>query len=216
MTDLYIFDLDGTLVNSVFDLADSVNKVLDSHGYPTHDTEKYKYFVGNGTVKLIERALPEGERTEENIMSLHSEFSEVYRKNALNKTRPYDGIKELLKELKRKGVRLAVASNKPDEFTKEIVFTLLGKDTFDCVRGKLDGIPAKPEPDILYGIMNKLGNNSNNTFMIGDSDVDVITAHNAGLKCIGCTWGFRGRAELENAGADFVCDTPEEILDKVQ
>jgi phosphoglycolate phosphatase len=84
------------------------------------------------------------------------------------------------------------------------------------VRGKLDGIPAKPEPDILYGIMNKLGNNSNNTFMIGDSDVDVITAHNAGLKCIGCTWGFRGRAELENAGADFVCDTPEEILDKVQ
>lgn len=215
MKKLYIFDLDGTLVNSIYDLADAMNSVLGKYGYPVHDTEKYKYFVGDGTLKLVERAIPESERTEEKIASLHSEFSEEYTKRAVEKTRPYDGIVQLLNKLKESGCLLSVASNKPDKFSRFIVETLFGTEIFDMISGKKEGVPTKPAPDIVFDIMKRLGVSAENTVMAGDSNVDVYTAHNAGLKCIGCTWGFRGRRELTEAGADMIADNPAEIWDLI-
>lgn len=215
MKKLYIFDLDGTLVNSIYDLADAMNSVLGKYGYPVHDTEKYKYFVGDGTLKLVERAIPESERTEEKIASLHSEFSEEYTKRAVEKTRPYDGIVQLLNKLKESGCLLSVASNKPDKFSRFIVETLFGTEIFDMISGKKEGVPTKPAPDIVFDIMKRLGVSAENTVMAGDSNVDVFTAHNAGLKCIGCTWGFRGRRELTEAGADMIADNPAEICDLI-
>jgi len=215
MKKLYIFDLDGTLVNSLYDLSDAMNAVLKKYGYPVHDAEKYKYFVGNGTLKLVERAVPESERTDERIRNLHSEFSEEYTKRAVEKTRPYEGMVLLLNLLKENGCLLAVASNKPDKFSKYIVETLFGTDIFHIISGKKEDMPAKPAPDIIFDILNRLDVSAENAVMAGDSDVDVLTAHNAGLKCIGCTWGFRGRRELAEAGADIIADNPAEIWDLI-
>ena len=212
MKKLYIFDLDGTLADSLCDLADSVNIVLERHGFPTHDTEKYKYFVGNGAVKLIERALPEDRRTPEVIQAVHAEYSKVYAERMLCKTKPYDGIKELLAELKGRGCKLAVASNKPDDCTVNVVESLFGKDIFDTIHGKREGVPTKPSPDIMYQIMEELGFEPDECIHSGDSNVDVATAHNAGIECIGCTWGFRTEEELITAGADHIVRTPKDIL----
>ena len=211
MKKLFVFDLDGTLVNSLYDLGDAMNHVLKSHGMAVHEYEKYKYFVGNGTLKLVERAVSEEFRTPERIEALHKEFADNYRRCALNKTRPYEGITQLLETLKGKGAKLAVASNKPDEFTKLIVNTLFRQGLFDAVSGKQEGSPTKPAPDIMYRIMDQLGVSAEESIHSGDSDVDVLTAHNAGMECIGCTWGFRTAEELERAGADYIVDKPEEI-----
>lgn len=212
MKKLYIFDLDGTLVNSLYDLADSVNIVLERHGYPVRETEEYKYFVGNGALKLIERALPEDARSEENIKAIHDEFSEVYAEHMACKTREYDGIKELLTELKKCGCLMAVASNKPDRFSKMVVETVFGTGMFDSVYGKREGVPTKPSPDIMLDIMAELGVSPEDCVHSGDSNVDVATAHNAGIECIGCTWGFRPEEELTEAGADMIAHKPMDIL----
>ncbi|ADU21795.1 HAD family hydrolase [Ruminococcus albus] len=212
MKKLYIFDLDGTLADSLCDLADSVNIVLERHGFPTHDTEKYKYFVGNGALKLIERALPEDKRDTDTIKLIHAEYSKVYAERMLCKTKPYDGIREVLEKLKAKGCLLAVASNKPDDCTVYIVETLFGKGMFHTVHGKREGVPTKPSPDIMYMIMEELGVTPDECIHTGDSNVDVNTAHNAGIECIGCTWGFRTEEELISAGADHIAHIPEDIL----
>lgn len=212
MIRLAIFDLDGTLVDSICDLADSVNKALADGGYPTHPYESYRRFVGNGAKKLIERALPKG-TPEEERERIHAAFSDNYRERCLNKTRPYDGVTELLDRLKESGVKCAVASNKPDGFSKHIVTELFGDERFDLVLGKRDGVGVKPSPDILLDIMSALGCTAEQSVMIGDSDVDVMTAHNAGLPCIGCAWGFRGTDELERAGVDMIAQRPDDITD---
>lgn len=212
MKKLCIFDLDGTLVNSVYDLADAMNAVLENNGCPVHDVEKYKYFVGNGTLKLVERAVPESERSPERVAELHKQFAAEYEKRLVNKTRAYDGIKELLTELKARGVLLAVASNKPHPFTVEVVEGVFGKGVFDLISGKKEGVPTKPSPEIMLDIMAKLGAAAEGCIHSGDSAVDVNTAHNSGVKCIGCTWGFRTREELEGAGADFIAEGPEDIF----
>lgn len=213
MKKLFIFDLDGTLVNSIYDLADSMNAVLEKHGFPTHETEAYKYFVGDGTLKLVERTLPESERTEEKIRAVHEEFSLEYNNRAVDKTRPYEGIVQLIKYLRDNGALTAVASNKPDKFVRFIVETLFEENMFDYVAGKREGVPTKPAPDILYGIMRELDVGREQSVLVGDSNVDVLTAHNAGMECIGCSWGFRGRKELEEAGAEFVIDSPLELTE---
>lgn len=212
MKKLYIFDLDGTLADTLEDLADSVNEALKKHGYPVHETDRYRYFVGNGVLKLMERALPEGERNDENIALLNSEFAAEYAKRSLCKTKPYEGIPELIKELKKRGCLLAVASNKPDRFSVEIVEKLFGKGTFDCIRGKREGVPTKPDPEVLLGIIEELGVNKEECVHSGDSAVDVLTALNTGIDVIGCTWGFRTREELVSAGAKKLADKPADIL----
>ncbi len=215
MKKLYIFDLDGTLVNSIFDLADAMNAVLEAHGWAVHEVEEYKYFVGNGTLKLVERAVPPEQRSEESIKKLHEEFAENYAKRATNKTRPYEGIPQLLEVLKSRGCMLAVASNKPDRFSKLIVDTLFGSEMFDYVSGKKEGVPTKPSPEIMLEIINALGVDKSECVHSGDSDVDVLTAKNTGIECIGCTWGFRTEEELLRAGADYVAHSPMEISELI-
>ena len=212
MKKIYIFDLDGTLADSLEDLADSVNIVLAAHGYPVHDVSEYRYFVGNGAMKLIERALPESERTEDKIRAVHDEYSKVYYEHLLCKTKPYRGIAELLAELKEQGCLLAVASNKPDEHSRAVVEALFGCGTFDSIHGKREGVPTKPSPEIMYDIMEELGAKPEDCIHSGDSNVDIATAKNAGMQCIGCTWGFRTEEELKEAGADFIAHTPGDIV----
>ncbi|MBR1863591.1 MAG: HAD family hydrolase [Ruminococcus sp.] len=211
MRRLCIFDLDGTLVNSVEDLADSTNEALKKFGCPVHEVDKYRYFVGNGTLKLIERALPEELRTPEMISRVHGCFAQEYEKRLVNKTCAYEGIKDVLKNLKARGFLLAVASNKPDRFAKEVTLGIFGEGLFDRIFGKKDGVPVKPAPDIIFGLVDALGADLAGCIHCGDSAVDVNTAHNAGIPCIGCTWGFRERSELEEAGADMIADRPEDI-----
>ena len=211
MIKLVIFDLDGTLIDSLNDLADASNKALAECGYPPHAVERYRFFVGNGVIRLIECILPENARTEDNIRKVHEGFDKYYSQGYNVHTRPYKGIRELLDHLHEQGIMTAVASNKPDGFTQLIVKEMLG-DSFDCVCGKKDGFEKKPDPGIIFHIMEKLGVSPEEVLLAGDSDVDIHTAHNAHIKSIGCTWGFRPREELEEAGADNIVDSPDKIL----
>ena len=209
---LIIFDLDGTLVNSLEDLADAANHAMKHFGYPTHLTEAFRYFVGNGIPKLIERCLPESERAPERIEEVREVFSGYYNIHFADKTRPYDGICELLDKLKSEGVKTAVASNKADSFTGRIIDSFFDGQ-FDMVRGSREGVPRKPAPDIVFDIMKELGADVSDTYFAGDSNVDMYTAKNAGITAIGCLWGFRTKEELLEGGADFIAEEPGRIID---
>ena len=211
MYKLAIFDLDGTLADSLRDLADAVNIALAEFGYPTHTVEAYKYFVGNGAKKLCERALPKGKRNEAEIKRLLARFGEYYSEHCFDHTAPYEGMPETVKRLTEAGVICAVASNKPDDFSPVVVEKLYGRGLFTIVRGKREGVPTKPAPDIVYGICRELDVPLEETVFIGDSCVDVQTAVNAGLPCNGCDWGFRGESELRAAGCKVIAYKPEEL-----
>ena len=206
-----IFDLDGTLADTIYDLGDAVNYGLEKLGCPTHDYEAYKKMVGNGAKKLCERALPEGKK--DKAAELHDFFKEYYSTHYLDKTRLYDGIKETLEKLQSRGVVLAVATNKPEDVAREIVWELLPDIDFVKVLGGVDYRPHKPDSAILIEIFAALPDVENRVYMIGDSNVDVQTAKNAGITSIGCAWGFRGRAELEAEGADYIAERASDIAD---
>lgn len=210
MYKLVIFDLDGTLVNSLEDLGNACNSALERFGYPVHPMESFRYFVGDGVPMLIRRALPEKERTEETIAKVKAVFDEIYGRNYNVCTRPYDGITELLDRLKAEGILIAVASNKPDNFTQTIVTSMFG-DTFSYVSGKKEGFEKKPDPQIALHIMEKLGVSPEETLFAGDSSVDMQTAHNAGCDCIGCVWGFRTLQELTDNKATYIANSPKDI-----
>ena len=212
---LVIFDLDGTLINSIYDLADAVNGALTRFGYPVHNVSEYYYFVGNGTLKLCERALPQDRRSSDEIIRLHSAFAERYEKCCINKTKPYDGILPLLENLRAMGVKCAVASNKTDTVVHFIVDSLFDRNVFDYIQGKTESVPAKPDPEILEAIIRKSGIPKDRCIMAGDSDVDIMTAKNCGIRSIGCAWGFRGTGELVNAGADYIAHQPADILNNI-
>lgn len=205
-----IFDLDGTLANTIYDLGDAVNYGLEKLGCPTHDYESYKKMVGNGVKKLCERALPEGKK--DRAAELHSLFKEYYDVHYLDKTVLYDGMKETLEKLSDNGVVLAVATNKPQDVAREIVWELLPDIDFIKVLGGVDYRPTKPDSAILIEIFAALPDVENRVYMIGDSNVDVQTAKNAGIGSIGCAWGFRGRAELEAEGADYIAEKSSDII----
>ncbi|MCH5194382.1 MAG: HAD family hydrolase [Oscillospiraceae bacterium] len=209
---LIIFDLDGTLVDSLEDLADAANYAMKHFGYPVHPIEAFRYFVGNGIPKLIERCLLESERSPERIEEVRAVFSGYYNVHFADKTRPYDGIPELLDKLRSEGVRTAVASNKSDDFTHVITDSFF-KGTFDAVIGSREGVPRKPAPDIVFDIMKELGADASDTYFAGDSNVDMYTAKNAGIRAIGCLWGFRTKEELLEGGADFLAENPWSIFD---
>lgn len=211
MYKLVIFDLDGTLVNSLEDLGNACNSALERFGYPTHPMDSFRYFVGDGVPMLIHRALPEGERSEENIARVKAVFDEIYGRNYNVCTRPYDGITELLDKLKAEGILIAVASNKPDNFTQTIVTSMFG-DTFSYVSGKKEGFEKKPDPQIALHIMEKLGVSPKDVLFAGDSSVDMQTAHNAGCDCIGCVWGFRTLQELTDNKATYIANSPIDIF----
>lgn len=211
MYKLVIFDLDGTLVNSLEDLGNACNSALERFGYPTHPMDSFRYFVGDGVPMLIHRALPESERSEENIARVKAVFDEIYGRNYNVCTRPYDGITELLEKLKAEGILIAVASNKPDNFTQTIVTGMFG-DTFSYVSGKKEGFEKKPDPQIALHIMEKLGVSPKDVLFAGDSSVDMQTAHNAGCDCIGCVWGFRTLQELTDNKATYIANSPIDIF----
>lgn len=203
-----IFDLDGTIADTIEDLADAVNYGLRKLGCPEHDINSYKQFVGNGAMKLCIRALPEGKKDmSEKLLDL---FHEYYDIHYLDKTKLYDGIKDTLDVLAANGVTLAVATNKPQDAARKIVEKLLPDVPFTKVLGGCDERPKKPDSTVINEILNGLSED-NTVYMIGDSNVDIQTAKNCGILSIGCVWGFRGRTELEAAGADFIAEKAEDI-----
>ena len=212
MKKLIIFDLDGTLLNTIADLAAATNYALQQFGYPTHDTDAYRFFVGNGINKLFERALPEKDRTHENVLKIRSCFIPYYNQHNADLSRPYPGIKELLNTLQEKGIQIAVASNKYQEATRKLIAQFFPEIHFLEVLGQREGIPAKPDPQILVEIMEKAQRNKAETVYVGDSCVDMQTGQNAGVTTVGVSWGFRPRTELEAYNPDFIADQATDIL----
>lgn len=213
---LIIFDLDGTLINTIDDLGQACNHALSACGYPTHKIEDYPRLVGNGINKLIERALPQEHRNEETVMQLRAFFVPYYDEHNCDLTHPYDGIPELLAALKAAGNTLAVASNKYQVATEKIVAQLF-PDMFDVVLGERENVARKPDPQIVYDIveaMRRLGNEvtDKEILYIGDSLVDAETAKAAKLPFVACTWGFCTREQLLTAQANHMVDHPLEIL----
>lgn len=213
MIKLCIFDLDGTLVNSLADLAGAMNYALGTVGFPGHPVESYRKMVGNGVSILADRAAGGKEKlSPESKEKLLAEFSAYYTEHCLDNTRPYEGIPQMLDRLTEIGVRYAVNSNKPDGFSKKIVSTLFPKHNFAEVWGKREECDIKPAPDGVNGIISMLGVGHDEVLYIGDSNVDVFTAQNAGVRFCGVNWGFRSEEELRSAGASEVVSSPEDII----
>jgi phosphoglycolate phosphatase len=213
MANLIIFDLDGTLLNTIADLANSANHALRANGFPAHPTEAYRWFVGSGVSKLLERALPEGEKTEENILRLRASFFPYYREHDTEHSAPYPGIPALLKLLQRQNISMAVASNKYHAATCKLVAHYFPDVRFVSVLGQREGIAPKPDPAIVYEILAATSVGRGRTLYVGDSDVDMQTAINSGVAACGVTWGFRPPAELEALHPAYMVDRPEEIAD---
>ncbi len=209
MYKLCVFDMDGTFVNSIGDIADAMNRSLVAMGYKTYPEEDYCRMVGDGMRVLCERALPNDDKDElEKLISL---YKEDYLNNCCVRTAPYDGMVDLIYDLKRNGIKSAILSNKPHEQVMEISEKIFEKDLFDEIIGNSDRFPTKPAPDSLYYIMDKYNAMNNETVYIGDSDVDMILGKKAGVYTIGAAWGFRGEQELLNAGADDIAHNAEEL-----
>lgn len=208
--DAVIFDLDGTLLNTIDDLADSANAVLSGLGFATHSIEEYKYFVGNGIPKLIERCLPpDRQDMQETALKL---FTERYSLHSRDKTAPYPGIKEVIAELKQSGIPTGVITNKSHPIALDVVKYYFG-DAFDYVRGLDDTIKAKPAPDGALSVASALRVKPERVLYAGDTKTDMLTAQNAGFSPCGVLWGFRLREELEQNGARYIISRPEQLLD---
>lgn len=208
-----IFDLDGTLVNSLTDLANSVNTVLTEYKLPTYDIESYKYRVGNGIRKLVERSLPEGKQ--DLLEPALARFKEIYAKHNLDHTAPYDGIVDLLKALQQQNIKIGVCTNKHDEAAKEIIRIIFGDNIFDEIIGDKQGLKRKPDPGKVLMIAKYWGIKPEEIAYLGDSDVDMQTAQNANMFAVGVLWGFRDAEELQKNGADVLLENPLELLEKV-
>lgn len=211
MKKLVIFDLDGTLLNTIADLANSTNHALEKLGYPAHKPEQYNFMVGNGINKLFERALPDGEKTEENVLRVREEFIPYYDLHNADESCPYPGIPELLQMLQDKGIQLAVASNKYQAATKKLIAHYFPNIHFIAVFGQREGVQVKPNPIIVEDILRISGTPKDEVLYVGDSGVDMQTALNAGVTACGVTWGFRPRTELESFHPDHIVDKAEEI-----
>lgn len=213
MKKLVIFDLDGTLLDTIADLAESANYALKQLGYPTHDVEAIRTFVGNGINKLLERALPIHEQTEENVMRMRSHFVPYYDVHNADLSSPYPGIVNLLEDLQAKGIQIAVASNKYQAATVKLVKQYFPSIDFVEILGQREGINVKPDPTIVFDILKKANVSREETLYVGDSGVDMQTAINAGVDAVGVTWGFRPRTELENFQPMGLIDKAEELLE---
>ena len=203
-----IFDLDGTLLNTIDDLGYACNYALEKAGYPTFPIEDYPAKVGNGINNLIRRALPESERTEENIQKVRAYFVPYYNEHNCDYTRPYEGVPEVLATLKAQGHLLAVASNKYQAATEKIV-NYFFPGVFDVILGEREGIERKPNPQIVFDILDRL--RLTEALYIGDSLVDYETAKNANVPFVACSWGFVARERLVEAGVEHIVDVPSDI-----
>ncbi len=209
-----MFDLDGTLCNTLASIASFANAALKAYGLKEHDVQKYRMMVGNGRDKLIERMIiaSTGEMNDDLFDKVGTLYDRLYGENPLNLVAPYDGIPKMLKTLKANGIKTAVISNKPDDMTRLVVAGILGNENFDLVRGSLPEFPKKPDPTSPLDILDRLGVSPDECLYIGDSGVDMQTGKNANMTTVGCAWGFRGSEELKENGADYIVNSAEEIL----
>ncbi|MEL1241362.1 HAD family hydrolase [Flavobacterium flavipallidum] len=207
-----LFDLDGTLVNSLIDIADSINKVLEERNFPTHSYEVVNNFIGSGLRNLVTKALPETHKDEASIESTFQAMMTTYRENCTNKTFAYDGIVELLDALKSKNIKLAILSNKADELTKKIGLTLFS-DYFDIVLGLKSEATKKPNPLAAIEISNEFGVSPEEFLYVGDSGIDMQTAKNANMHAVGVLWGYRPKEELVAEGAQSIISHPLELIE---
>ncbi|MDD6020215.1 MAG: HAD family hydrolase [bacterium] len=215
MKKLVIFDLDGTLINSIEDLGQAANYALSKNGFPTHSLASYPFFVGNGVRNLIRKALPEENRNDTTIDSLLKDFKEYYDDHNVDSTKPYDGIMELLKQLQEQDVKLAVASNKYQKATEKIVSQLFPDIKFVSVQGQQDGVNVKPDPSIVFNILGVALVPKAEVVYVGDSGVDMETARRACVDSVGVTWGFRSEKELNEYHADRIVHRASDIFDIV-
>ncbi|HEY5575713.1 MAG TPA: HAD family hydrolase [Clostridiaceae bacterium] len=208
--DTVIFDMDGTLLDTLEDISDSINHVLEIYGFPNRKTSDLRSFLGNGAAQLMELAIPGGISNPQFGTCL-KDYCNHYQENLQNKTCVYEGVISLLEQLSVGGYKIAIVSNKPDKAVKELA-GLYFKEYSKVAIGETDGIARKPAPDTVLKAMKELGSTADKTVYVGDSEVDVATAKNCGIKCVGVTWGFRDREVLEKKGADYIIDKPQELL----
>lgn len=213
MIDTVIFDMDGTLLDTLEDLTNSTNAGLAVKGYSARRLEEVRSFVGNGVEFLMRKALPE-DASEKDMEICLAAFKDYYAQHWQDKTKPYDGILALLSALKERGVRTAVISNKYDKAVVALCEDYF-PGCFDAARGEREGVPRKPAPDGIFSILEELGAQKESAIYVGDSEVDMDTAKNAGLVSVGVTWGFRSQELLEEKGADHIIDRPARILDLI-
>lgn len=208
-----IFDLDGTLTNTLESMTYSVNLTLEEMGLSKITKDQCRLFVGNGARVLMEKSLKAAGDTDASRIEEGMEiYGRIFDQNCTYHVTPYEGIPEMLKVLKDKGIHLAVLSNKPDRQTVKVVKAIFGEELFDYAQGQKEGIRRKPEPDGVWYLMEQMHVSKEECLYIGDSEVDAATGRNAGLKTIGVLWGFRDRKTLETAGADDLIDRPDELL----
>ena len=212
--DAVIFDLDGTLTDTLDDLKNSVNYALGEFGFPERTLDEGRSFVGNGVRRLIYLSVPENtdEEISENCLTV---FKEYYKSHSLIKTKPYDGIIPMLEELKKQGIKTAVVTNKMHEAAEDIVHIFFD-GLIDTTVGQVDGVAQKPQPDGINLVLSSLSVPKERAIYVGDSEVDCITAINAGMPCIGVTWGFRDRYVLLENGASCIIDSPEQIFECIK
>ena len=205
-----LFDLDGTLLNTIDDIRDSMNSALEALSLPTHDVQSYCYFVGDGVQKLSERAV--GDKNTQLVPEVLRLYRGNYAQNSKNKTKPYDGIEAMLTALDEKGIPMAVFSNKPDKDTKDVVAHYFPGISFAHVQGQLESVPVKPHPAGALDIARLLGVKPVDFLYVGDTGVDMRCAKAAGMQSVGATWGFRSMAELIENGAQHIIHAPESLL----
>ncbi|ADG94713.1 HAD-superfamily hydrolase, subfamily IA, variant 1 [Arcobacter nitrofigilis DSM 7299] len=207
-----IFDLDGTLINSLLDIALSMNKVLEKHGYASHEIDKYNHFVGDGALVLVKNAMPK-DATENEIKVALKSFIEIYEQNTHNNTFAYEGIYEMLEKLERLKIKKAILSNKPHKFTLKYMENLFNNFHFQEIHGQKVDVPKKPDPTMAIEIATKLNTKIEDMIFVGDTATDMKTAKNAGMIAVGVEWGFRTVEELLENGADFIVKTPQDIIE---
>lgn len=211
-----IFDLDGTLINTLEDLADSVNEALERMGYPVWPVEAYRFKVGRGFRNLMENSVPEAVREDDGVIGQMLDFFvEAYDRRYMDKSRPYDGIDGLLDELMERGIFLAVNSNKRTDYTEKLIDKLFHRISFVGVFGERAGVPKKPDPAGALELCARMGLKPEEVLYVGDSGTDMKTGKNAGMDTVGVGWGFRGFAELKENGAVYLAGTVQDILDLV-
>ena len=215
MKKLVIFDLDGTLLNTIEDLGNAANYALSLNGYPTHSLASYPFFVGNGVRNLIRKALPDDMRTDSIIESLLKDFKEYYNEHNTDCTKPYDGIEELLRNLQDNGVKIAVASNKYQQATEKIIAHYFGDIDFVAVYGQREGVNVKPDPSVVFSILSDAKVPKSEVLYVGDSGVDMETARRACVDSVGVTWGLRSEKELNEYHADMIVNKASDIFDIV-
>ena len=209
-----VFDLDGTLTDTIASIKISADKAVGKYGFGPFSEEQYKYFVGDGAATLIERCLEAGgDKEQKYFEGAFKEYQKVFEEYCMYKVEPYKGIRKLLAALKERGIRLAVLSNKPHERTKEVISTIFGDECFDVVRGQIDGVPKKPSPEGVFKILEELSLKAEDILYLGDTGTDMQTGKSAGAFTIGALWGFRQKEELIENGADAIIENPLQLLD---